>query len=212
MNYDEEALSEWFDNNFKVKLSWNDAPEWANWLVIGHNGGWYWFENKPNINNETKQLDFNFGNTTNCVIIEDPTLLMESRQNQSSHTIENHYDVEHCDKPSWNDAPEWANWLAMDDDGCWYWHKNEPNMESGGWYSDSRSEIIKINYDYWTTTLEKKPAPEVLPGQIWSFGGIEYSIKEVNQKQLFAKNDAGFYWSGKSEDFVKIFKLVQTKN
>ena len=29
-------------------------------------------------------------------------------------------------KPDWKDAPEWAQWLAMDGDGAWWWFQNEP--------------------------------------------------------------------------------------
>lgn len=29
-------------------------------------------------------------------------------------------------KPSWDSAPEWANYLAMDEDGTWWWYQNEP--------------------------------------------------------------------------------------
>ena len=29
-------------------------------------------------------------------------------------------------KPSWDDAPEWANHLAPTDDITWWWHENSP--------------------------------------------------------------------------------------
>ncbi len=29
-------------------------------------------------------------------------------------------------KPDWKDAPEWANWMAMDCDGEWYWYADVP--------------------------------------------------------------------------------------
>lgn len=29
-------------------------------------------------------------------------------------------------KPNWNDAPEWANYLAQDKTGRWWWFKDEP--------------------------------------------------------------------------------------
>lgn len=29
-------------------------------------------------------------------------------------------------KPDWKDAPEWAEWLAMDGDGEWNWYEYEP--------------------------------------------------------------------------------------
>jgi hypothetical protein len=29
-------------------------------------------------------------------------------------------------KPDWKDAPDWANWLAMDADGTWVWFAARP--------------------------------------------------------------------------------------
>jgi hypothetical protein len=29
-------------------------------------------------------------------------------------------------KPSWKRAPSWAQWLAMDADGIWYWYEYKP--------------------------------------------------------------------------------------
>ena len=39
-------------------------------------------------------------------------------------------------KPSWDDAPEWAQWLAKDDDGKWFWYENKPVRVDGGWIVD----------------------------------------------------------------------------
>lgn len=36
-------------------------------------------------------------------------------------------------KPDWKDAPEWANWLAMNDDGEWYWFEEKPTFDFGEW-------------------------------------------------------------------------------
>lgn len=33
-------------------------------------------------------------------------------------------------KPSWEDAPEWANALATDGNGVWWWFENEPKFLS----------------------------------------------------------------------------------
>jgi hypothetical protein len=35
--------------------------------------------------------------------------------------------------PHWKDAPEWANYLAKDYDGEWYWYEEEPVLEYGQW-------------------------------------------------------------------------------
>lgn len=71
-------------------------------------------------------------------------------------------------KPSWEDAPEWANYLAMDEDGDWYWFKFEPIMAewdgSEGWDIDGPSgfsafastggSILNLN---WFDSLEYRP-------------------------------------------------------
>ncbi len=36
-------------------------------------------------------------------------------------------------KPDWKDAPEWANYLAMDKDGQWKWHQRTPVMFKDAW-------------------------------------------------------------------------------
>jgi len=45
-------------------------------------------------------------------------------------------------KPNWSEAPSYANYLAMDKNGCWYWYENRPKLslstdrwlDSGGTY------------------------------------------------------------------------------
>ena len=32
-------------------------------------------------------------------------------------------------KPSWDDAPEWGEWLAQDDSGEWYWYASKPTNQ-----------------------------------------------------------------------------------
>ncbi len=54
-------------------------------------------------------------------------------------------------KPSWDDAPEWAEWLAMDSDGGWYFHEVEPfwDQADGCWYGREveETEIELGGYD-----------------------------------------------------------------
>lgn len=37
--------------------------------------------------------------------------------------------------PDWKDAPEWAQWLACDADGTWYWFEDRPIKGACGYYS-----------------------------------------------------------------------------
>jgi hypothetical protein len=37
-------------------------------------------------------------------------------------------------KPNWDDAPEWANWVALSSDGIWTWFENKPRKDREGDY------------------------------------------------------------------------------
>lgn len=61
-------------------------------------------------------------------------------------------------KPSWKDAPEWAKYLAMDEDGTWTWFEEKPEIfthasQYGSWVSDKRWQIARV----WQETLEQRP-------------------------------------------------------
>ena len=64
-------------------------------------------------------------------------------------------------KPSWDEAPEWANWLAMDEDGSWGWFEVAPEINEyfEMWYSEC-AYLPACKYygdDYWTESLERRP-------------------------------------------------------
>lgn len=69
------------------------------------------------------------------------------------------------DIPSWDDAPEGFDWLAMDSNKVWNWFQHEPfqhksdnwytNRESGGQY---RRALVTNNYfGDWRNTLQSRP-------------------------------------------------------
>ena len=59
-------------------------------------------------------------------------------------------------KPSWNDAPEWANYLAMDSDGSWWWYAEEPTLDCGDWYPQPITNFDPVYADR-KPTLEQRP-------------------------------------------------------
>lgn len=67
--------------------------------------------------------------------------------------------------PHWVDAPEWAQWLAQDEDGQWHWFQDKPEaMACGEWltltggdYKKSEWARTTPNYRKWTNTLEARP-------------------------------------------------------
>lgn len=41
-------------------------------------------------------------------------------------------------KPSWKDAPAWAKYLAMDENGGWFWFEEKPTFVHSVWkYTDT---------------------------------------------------------------------------
>jgi len=89
------------------KPEWKDAPKWANYLAMDGDGQWFWYEKQPTWDNSRKEW---WGG--------DDCMVSDVEGAKASGSLEERptrkYDSA---KPSWNDAPEWANWLAMDLDG-----------------------------------------------------------------------------------------------
>lgn len=63
-------------------------------------------------------------------------------------------------KPSWKEAPAWAEWLAQDKHGDWWWHKQNPEITEDGFDSTcaKESNTGEVLGD-WRDTLERRPEP-----------------------------------------------------
>ena len=66
-------------------------------------------------------------------------------------------------KPDWKTAPEWANYLACDYNGRWYWYELEPQIvvSCNLWASfhvkwSFICESGTVN-EKWKESLEKRP-------------------------------------------------------
>lgn len=65
-------------------------------------------------------------------------------------------------KPDWKDAPEWANYLAMDEDGKWYWYEHEPVLMGRYWTVKRGSFSYAETEQHWAETKEARPTfPQV---------------------------------------------------
>lgn len=61
-------------------------------------------------------------------------------------------------KVNWDEAPEWANWVAQDEDGEWWWFEDKPNFDDTFWaVADGKCELVEDSALDWKTTLEKRP-------------------------------------------------------
>lgn len=62
-------------------------------------------------------------------------------------------------KPDWNDAPEWANWVAQDPNGSWWWYEHEPRKGKSRWINtaDTMCSQARVLHIDWHNTLEERP-------------------------------------------------------
>jgi len=61
-------------------------------------------------------------------------------------------------KPQWKDAPDWANWLAQDYNGQWFWYENEPIMKNIQWWpANGAVDSSTPDNPNWQETLEERP-------------------------------------------------------
>lgn len=61
-------------------------------------------------------------------------------------------------KPDWNNAPDWANFLAMDLDGEWYWFAVKPQVGESVWEPSGGACICAGGFKQdWQGSLERRP-------------------------------------------------------
>lgn len=61
-------------------------------------------------------------------------------------------------KPDWKDAPEWALYLAQDDDGDWYWYARDPVKDVFRWSPNGgQCELASIDESGWGESKESRP-------------------------------------------------------
>lgn len=61
-------------------------------------------------------------------------------------------------KPDWKDAPSWANWMAMDEDGQWFWFENKPVRDDGCWWQIGKYESACVYSYAWKESVEARPS------------------------------------------------------
>jgi hypothetical protein len=78
-------------------------------------------------------------------------------------------------QPNWDDAPEWANWLAQDSSGAWYWHESRLQPYLDGEHrqnikTENRRFEKASQSEEWEKSLQQRPKPPALAvevGQVW---------------------------------------------
>ena len=96
-------------------------------------------------------------------------------------------------KPSWEDAPEWAEWLAQDEDGEWKWLAGLPGKYVDGWTAVKIKGCCKgIALGDWRDTLEKRPEQKAFK----PLTSIEDNQEKDMTKQQEMKQDNEWFERG----------------
>ena len=61
-------------------------------------------------------------------------------------------------KPNWSDSPAWANYLAQDEEGNWFWYASKPTPCKHVWGTENDlCTGADVRNPNWRDTLEERP-------------------------------------------------------
>src|SRR5690554_5605783 len=91
---------------------------------------------------------------------------MEIRDNAANYFTRAQWQAardELSGKPSWDDVPEWAEWIAQSPQGHWECYADQPDFNEGRWVHSGRGECVgfakyrgEVLGD-WRNTVERRP-------------------------------------------------------
>lgn len=59
--------------------------------------------------------------------------------------------------PDWDQAPEWAQYCAQDQDGSWAWFQNEPFLDGDAWDTVGMWMWVVDESMSWKDSLQTRP-------------------------------------------------------
>ena len=86
--------------------------------------------------------------------------------------------------PSWDDAPEWAEFGAFDEDRTWWWYEFEPRISVNYWAIDNGGRFDQAETsDLWKQSLEPRPKrAEAEKVKTWNeFDSPEAAIEQLRK-------------------------------
>lgn len=119
-------------------------------------------------------------------------------------------------KPSWDDAPEWANYLARDKNGQWFWYENKPIALTGYWNNQTGKTMAINEVNDWKETLEKRPSPitsiwDLLPQNVKYIAMDEdeawYGYEEkpmLTDDDTWVVDSDDWYYAEKLKDLISV--------
>jgi len=67
-------------------------------------------------------------------------------------------------KPQWKDAPDWANFMAQDENGRWFWYSERPLSRVDRWIVSLSGRLKAVPVINWEDSLQERfPATKQTP-------------------------------------------------
>lgn len=135
----------------KFAVNWSDVPAWAQWVAQDENGAVWAYELRPVMEDTVWFPDRTSGARATPIPRGKANPLWKKTLTQRPQPA------------VWDNAPEWANWLAMDKDGRWFWFSDEPECHMRVWVHGEDGGIHQhykgcpLVASDWTKSLQKRP-------------------------------------------------------
>lgn len=113
-----KAVSEAADSTPPELPSWDEAPDWANYRAVNSLNQMWWCEQEPT-DGFCGLLLFRGGRKQGCRLPQ-------------GHRFEKRIEARPAALPSWDEAPDWANYLAISHRGGAFWEECEPEFTELG--------------------------------------------------------------------------------
>lgn len=134
--------------------------------------------------------------------------IVEWLENQTF--TEKNKEVIEVSKPSWNDAPKDANWLACDRYGGWNWHQERPFVDFGVW--SSKGLQAKCQMFNWGDTLEARPTNKkfIEIGSVWKYNDLIWTVSDTTRYHVWCYclingEESKIKWHSTKEEFLNLF-------
>lgn len=130
---------------------WKDAPEWARWLTQDGHRWCVWHERQPH-----QQGSFWRPENADKLIGAGHNLLGAVRCEPRPQPAEDPERAAYLAR--WDGAPEWANWLAEDEDGECGWYGSKPSRGACSWHAQPVSSYCRAG-DFMLRSFLCEPRP-----------------------------------------------------
>ena len=148
-------MSKYFFERGNARVSWDNAPEWAEWFTVDYGGRGYWFKKKPDIGGWCWLVDcvLELACAVGCPCNDWETLLFQREKRRTLISAEEWQHIRFC-------FP-WARYAAKDMDGEVCVYKKAPTQASKMWRGDEFLRVAPLEERFasvdWAESLVKCP-------------------------------------------------------